>query len=330
MGDHYDDERFDCAPVLLIGFNRPDRLAAQVERLRHVRPRQLFVAVDGPRNEKPGETEAVARTRKAVELVDWPCEVQTRFLDTNHGCRHAPPEAISWMLENVEAGIILEDDCVPTQDFLRYASELLERYRNDDRVGMISGDNFYGFQSDKTLSYHFSRHVHIWGWATWRRAWNLYDGSMSRYQETVDAILNNPHPTKFERYWRKHLKAVLENPTTWDIQWCVAMAANQLLCAVPRENLISNVGHEPGALHTGGYVYDHPFYERTGRLPRPLTHPPSVSCDERADVLHASRQAGLLPRVMTALIAKIPLFRYVGAELLARGLEWIAPVLFRI
>ena len=96
---------------------------------------------------------------------------------------------------------------------------------------MISGDNFYGYQSDPCASYHFSRHVHIWGWATWRRAWRAYDGSLARYRETVEEILHAPRPDKFRRYWRKYLRGVIENPTTWDIQWCVAMAANKWPCA---------------------------------------------------------------------------------------------------
>lgn len=330
------DVEFDCAPILLIGFNRPERLAAQVERLRAVKPRQLFIAVDGPRADKLGEAEVVARTREAAKIVDWPCELRTRFLDENHGCRFAPPEAISWMFESVEAGIVLEDDCVPTVEFLRYATDLLERYKNDSRVGMISGDNFYGFQSNKEDSYHFSRHVHIWGWATWRRSWRLYDGSMQCYQTTVDAIMHNPHPTKFERYWRKYLKGVLENPTTWDIQWCVAVAANRLLVVAPRVNLVSNIGHEAGALHTGGFVYDEPHYRHVGPLDFPMNHPQTVSVDRRADCKHENRSAGYLPRTLTVVgaifsrvrplgfvfdVVCVPLFRFV---------ERVLPGLFRL
>lgn len=323
------DVEFDCAPILLIGFNRPERLAAQVERLRAVKPRQLFIAVDGPRADKLGEAEVVARTREAAKIVDWPCELRTRFLDENHGCRFAPPEAISWMFESVEAGIILEDDCVPTVDFLRYATDLLERYKNDSRVGMISGDNFYGFQSNTEDSYHFSRHVHIWGWATWKRAWQYYDGSMKLYQTTVDAIMDNPHPTKFERYWRKYLKAVLENPTTWDVQWDVSIAANQLFVVAPQVNLVSNVGHEEGALHTGGFVYDEPYYRHVGSLDFPMNHPQTVSVDGRADCKHENRSSGYLPRGLTVLMSRWPFLRYFGVVWIGRMLERFLPALFR-
>ena len=323
---------FACAPVLLIGFNRPERLAAQIARLRAVRPSRLFVAVDGPRG--PDEAEAVARTREAVRLVDWPCAVATRFLEENHGCRFAPPEAISWMLEAAGEGIILEDDCVPTVDFLRFASEMLARYRDDERVGMISGDNFYGFQTDAAAAYHFSRHVHIWGWATWRRAWRAYDGTMARYRDTVEAILHPPRATKFLRYWRKYLRSVLANPTTWDIQWCVAMAANGWLCVVPRVNLVANVGHEVGALHTGGFVYDLPHFVQTGWLDFPLAHPPSVAADEKADRRHANRRAGYVPRALTVwgnLAARRRMLRpLAGLTTVARLVETVWPSLFRI
>lgn len=323
---------FACAPILLIGFNRPERLAAQIARLRAVRPSRLFVAVDGPRG--PDEAEVVARTREAVRLVDWPCAVATRFLEENHNCRFAPPEAISWMLEAAGEGIILEDDCAPTVDFLRFASEMLARYRDDERVGMISGDNFYGFQTDAAAAYHFSRHVHTWGWATWRRAWRAYDDTMMRYRGTVEAILHPPRSTKFLRYWRKYLISVLANPTIWDVQWCVAMAANGWLSVVPRVNLVANVGHEAGALHTGGFVYDLPHFVQTGRLDFPLAHPPSVAADEKADRRHANRRAGYVPRALTVwgnLAARRRMLRpLAGLTTVARLVETVWPSLFRI
>lgn len=330
-----EDIDFVCAPVLLIAFNRPERLTAQIVRLRAVRPARLFVAVDGPRADRSEDIDAVARTREAVGLVDWPCEVKTRFLEANRGCRFAPPEAISWMLEAAGEGIILEDDCVPTIDFLRFASEMLARYRDDERVGMVSGDNFYGFQTDRSHSYHFSRHIHIWGWATWQRAFRAYDGTMARYRETVEAILHPSRSTKFLRYWRKYLRSVLENPTTWDIQWCVAMASYGWLSVVPCTNLVANVGHEAGALHTGGFVYDLPYFVQTGRLDFPLVHPPAIAVDESADRLHADRSAGYLPRALTVCGALMQGFRARRADkcwfiTLARRVECRFPALFRI
>ena len=318
---------FECAAILLIGFNRPERLAAQVERLRQVRPSRLFIAVDGPRKDRPEDVDAVRRSRDAAKLVDWPCELSIRFLDENHGCRFAPPEAISWMFESVDAGIILEDDCVPTIEFLLYASELLDRYRDESRVGMISGNNFYGFQTDKTASYHFSRHVHIWGWATWRRAWQFYDGSMGRYQNTLRELLDSPAPNKYERYRNKYLQSVIQNPTTWDLQWFVALTANELLSVVPRINLVSNVGHEKGALHTGGFVFDLPHFCANEGFDDSLSHPKSVLCDEAADARHANRFAGYVPRILTIVGAwpgMMPLMR------LLWKIEKSVPVLFRV
>ena len=333
MNEHV--EKSECAPVLLIGFNRPDRLKAQVERLRAVKPGRVFVAVDGPRADRPAEREIVCETRKAVERIDWPCEIRTRFLEENHGCRFAPPEAITWFLESADEGIILEDDCVPTDDFFRFATEMLVRYRDDARVGMVTGDNFYGFQSDAGASYHFSRHVHIWGWATWRRAWKDYDGTMARYRETVEAILHPPKPTKFMCYWRKYLQGVLANPTTWDIQWCVAMKAHDWLCVTPCVQLVRNVGHEAGALHTGGFVYDLPHFEQTGRLAFPLRHPETVAADEKADRLHANRSAGYVPRALTVwgnIVRQSRLARVLGGWIipLAYWVEKLCPAAFRI
>ena len=154
------------------------------------------------------------------------------------------------------------------------------------------------------------------GWETcwptaWRRAWRAYDGTLARYRETVEEILHAPRPDKFRRYWRKYLRGVIENPTTWDIQWCVAMAANKWLCAVPRVNLVSNVGHEAGASHTGGFV------------------------DEAADRRHANRSAGYVPRALTVwgnVARRSHAARALGGWIVpfAHWVERRFPALFRI
>lgn len=322
-------ETFDCAPILLIGFNRPDRLLAQVERLRSVKPRKLFIAVDGPREGVDGEDALVGKTRSAAAHVDWPCELHTRFLDANHGCRLAPPEAISWMFDHVDSGIILEDDCVPDVAFFRYASEMLLRYKDAASVAMVSGNNAYGFHSNRRDSYHFSRHVNIWGWATWKRAWDLYDVTMKRYEKFVDEILRDRHLGKYDRYWRKYLTNLIARQDTWDIQWCVTVKANNLLCVVPRTNLVANIGHVSGATHTSGYTYDAHSFLNKGTVQFPLVHPEAILADEKADRLHGNRHAGYFPRGLTFVGAKLPFLRP-AIDNVGHALERIAPLLFRI
>lgn len=128
-------------PVLLIIFNRPDATRQTLDAIRRVRPRQLFVAADGPRPDKPTDPERCQAARAVIHEVDWPCAVQTLFRAENRGCGHGPAEAITWFFGQVEAGIILEDDCVPEESFFPYCQSLLEHYQHDDKVYMISGTN---------------------------------------------------------------------------------------------------------------------------------------------------------------------------------------------
>ena len=169
-------------PILFLIFNRLDTTRRVFEEIRKQKPRQLFVASDGPRVNKDGEREIVEKTRKLVlDNIDWECEVKTLFRGENLGCKIAVSSAIDWFFENIEEGIILEDDCLPAQSFFGYCEELLEKFREDGRISVISGDNFQFGWRNTSDSYYFSKNCHIWGWATWRRAWERYDVEMKTY-----------------------------------------------------------------------------------------------------------------------------------------------------
>ena len=172
---HMANAIFNCAPILLMGFNRPDYMSAQIAAIRSAHPQRVYVAVDGPRERIVDEAEKCHAVQHCVELVDWPCEVKTLFREKNLGCKYAVSGAITWFFENEEMGIVLEDDCRPTLDFLRFATEMLERYKEDARIGAVCGFNHFNLQSERGPSYHFSRHMDVWGWASWRRVWNDYD-----------------------------------------------------------------------------------------------------------------------------------------------------------
>jgi len=153
-------------------------------------PSRLYVAADGPNPERPGEAEKVAATRRVLELeIDWPCEVERLYSDVNQGCRVGVSRAISWFFEQVEEGIIFEDDCVPHPDFFSHCTILLERYRNDTRVCCISGNNFQNGQWRGDVSYYFCRYKHCWGWASWRRCWQHYDGHLRQWPALRDSGL---------------------------------------------------------------------------------------------------------------------------------------------
>ena len=241
-------------PILFIIFNRPDTTIQVFNEIKKIKPSKLYVVADGPRVGKEGEQEKCEETRKIIDLVDWECEVFKNFSDVNLGCKKRVSSGIDWFFENVEQGIILEDDCLPDQSFFRFCEELLDKYKNDERVGMISGDNFQFGRVKNEASYYFSRYSHIWGWATWGRAWQKYDVNISSWpQIKKDKILNKVFSNRRDfYYWSAIFDDVYNNKIdTWDYQWSFTCFVNNYLSAMPSVNLISNVGfNQDEATHT--------------------------------------------------------------------------------
>ena len=322
-------ESFDCAPILLIGFNRPDYMTAQIAALRSARPSRLYIAVDGPRADRPEEVALCRQVRECAMLVDWPCELKTLFREKNLGCKYGVSGAVTWFFENELEGIVLEDDCRPTVDFLRFATEMLERYRNDERIGAVCGFNFFNLQSDKTAAYHFSRHMDVWGWASWRRVWNQYDVEVIKHEDKYLKAIDNTVATPYMRnIYRKFLLSVKDGLSTWDVQLSLLFIARHLLSIVPRTRLVTNAGiADERATHTGGYVYWHDEWAKIGTTNFPLVHPAEVSCDMKADYIRERMEGAILPRALTWLGAKYPPLS--GAlTRIGRMIETVAPFLF--
>src|SRR5712691_1210425 len=169
-------------PVVLIVFNRPEITAQSFAAIRAARPTQLFIIADGPRPNVSGDEEKCAATRAVVEKVDWPCQILRKFAESNLGLRRNVSEGLDWVFRQTEEAIILEDDCLPDPTFFPFCDAMLERYRDDGRIGMISGTNPSAHLAPPDgESYFFSRYYYIWGWATWRRAWQLYDREMTAW-----------------------------------------------------------------------------------------------------------------------------------------------------
>ena len=221
--------------VAFIIFNRPGSTEKVFREIAKARPPKLLVVSDGPRLNRPDEAEIVAKTREIIKEIDWECEVITNFSETNLGCKKRVSSGIDWVFEQVEECIILEDDCIPHPSFFQYCEELLEKYRNDDRIMAISGDNFQFGKKRTDHSYYFSRYVHIWGWATWRRAWEKYDVTMSKWPEIkagnwLQDIISDP---PIEQVWRNNFENVYKgNIDTWDYQWTFACWINSGLTKV--------------------------------------------------------------------------------------------------
>ncbi len=272
-------------PVLVLAFNRPETTAKVFEAIRAARPGRVFFAVDGPREGRAAEREKVLKVQALAGLVDWNCEVRTLFREANLGCKLAVSQAITWFFEQVEEGIILEDDCVAHPSFFAFAAGLLERFRDDERVLMISGDNFQFGRRRTDYSYYFSRYTHIWGWATWARAWKLYDHQMRYWPELRDGgwLLDILSTREAAEYWRKIFDATYdERNTSWAYRWTYAAWLQSGLTVLPNVNLVSNIGFGDDATHT--VQGEDPFSKLPIReMEMPLRHPPYVIRDARAD-----------------------------------------------
>ena len=271
-------------PVALLIFNRPDTTARVFQAIAQAKPSKLLVVADGPRSSRPGEAEKCQETRAIIAGVDWPCEVIMHYADTNMGCKLRVSSGISWIFEQVEEAIILEDDCLPEPTFFRYCQEMLERYRDNERVGMVSGGNLQFGQTRGQGSYYFSKYTHIWGWASWRRAWKHYDRDIVLWPSFRDqGLLEQLFETEGERaYWRNSFQWVHEGSLdTWDVSWTFTALTHGLLQVVPNVNLISNIGFGPNATHT--HVVGVHANLPTQPLSFPLQHPVFVLPDLAAD-----------------------------------------------
>lgn len=272
-------------PILVIAFNRPDHLAILLQRLREVQATQLYIAIDGPREGRPGERDAVKQCRDLVETINWPCRVQTLFHESNLGCGRGVSAAITWFFTQVEQGIILEDDIIPDPSFFGFCSELLERYARDNRVFAISGCNFVpaAAQSHPDLPYRFSQVPHIWGWATWRRSWAQHNLDIANWRARL------PFRTLWKAagrsipgvvYWASTFELLARKEVdTWDGQLVLASMESGQLTATSNTNLVQNIGFGPQATHT---VEDFGDLPPAGSIALPVAHVP-VELDSTAD-----------------------------------------------
>lgn len=294
-----------ATPVAFIIFNRPDTTERVFAEIAKAKPPKLLVVGDGARANRPEEAEKVAAARAIIKRVDWDCEVLTNFSEVNLGCKRRVSSGIDWVFEQVEEAIILEDDCLPDPTFFRFCQELLERYRHDQRIGMISGVNFQFGNRRNDDSYYFSKYVHIWGWASWRDRWvGSYDVTMARWPRIRDEawLADMVGNTREADYWQKIFERVHRGEIdTWDYQWVFANWVEGRMSILPAVNMISNVGFDGNATHTTGD-------SELANLARnpigfPLTHPLGVFKNIQADQFSEIKcfRVPLLKRVRSKL-----------------------------
>jgi len=266
-------------PVIFIIFNRPDNAGVVFEKIREAKPKKLYVVADGPRENKFGEKEKCEETRKIIEKIDWDCEVIKDYSEINLGCDKRVTSGITNAFQFFESAIILEDDCVPNASFFRFCEEMLEKYKNDERIMTVSGNNFL-FEKKTIIkdSYYFSAYSYIWGWATWKRAWNKHDREMTAC----------PNIGK----------------NTWDIQWAFSCMNQKGLTIIPRENLVSNIGFGKNSTHTK--IKSQTANMATYEMDFPLSHPKLIMKNEIADKISSFRftKIGIILGIIKKFIKK--------------------------
>lgn len=273
-----------CSPVVLLGYRRPDHTQRVFAAIREARPPVLLLVMDGPKAGDPKDKALVDATRRILDTVDWDCEVHRIYAKTNMGLKSRVSSGLDAVFKIVDAAIILEDDCLPSPSFFSYASELLERYASDDRVGIVSGHQRLRGKWASDTSYLFSQDVRIWGWATWGRTWRGFSESedLSATWTSVEAKnigqLFTPGPRRWLMVWMMSRSSQLDS---WALPFAVHCVRQGYLNPIPAVNLIHNIGLGDGSTHTGfeNYVVDVPESD----ISLPLVHPQTVGYTDPID-----------------------------------------------
>jgi hypothetical protein len=275
-------------PVALIFFARPDLLKQTFSAIRQNKPQKLFLIQDGPRPDKPDDIIKIQKCRDIVEHIDWDCKVYRNYSDVNLGCGKRVSTGVTWAFEHVDRLAIIEDDCVPSEGFFAFCSEVLERYCNDERVDMISGMNNLEVYEETQYDYFFSESGSIWGWATWKRVWDKIDFNLD--------VVDDPYATKLLiahcgkqlvddciKMRQKIAKGI--KMSSWTLQRCVNMYLNSGLIVVPKRNLITNIGLSEDGANSVSSIKMIPrgmrqiYFMRSYSIELPLKHPPIVMAD---------------------------------------------------
>lgn len=272
-------------PVILLIFNRPDTTALVFAEIAKAKPSRLLVVADGPRQNHIDDVKHCAATRAIIDQVDWDCEVSLNYAEANLGLRRRVSSGLNWAFDLIDEAIILEDDCLPHPAFFRFCEELLDRYRDDQRIMMICGTNVLAPWHADTQSFHFSVYGSIWGWATWRRAWDHYDPNMATWsdpdvQKQVRDVLCDDRQFRHRSdiFWRTYRGEL----PSWDYQWTFARLLQSGLSIVPSMNLVSNVGFDERATNTT-FIDDRLAKVPTQPLTFPLRSPIGVAPDRSFD-----------------------------------------------
>lgn len=260
------------SPILLLGFNRPDKIRQVLHEIRKYKPGTFYVAIDGPRENHRDDKQLVRQVKGEIDAcVDWPCRVETRYRDRNMGCRKAVLDALEWAFANEEKLVVLEDDCVPTADFFTFAEELLEKYSDNEQIGSISGSNLRKMPAPDGCSYYWSRYFHCWGWASWRRCWYARQREKLIQTNNFSFLHDLGLPAKEITFWKSiAMRIESKEIDSWAYEFSLLSLQQGWLNAIPSISLIRNIGFDLEATRT---KQAQSFDLSYGALEFPLRHP---------------------------------------------------------
>ncbi len=272
----------------MFAFSRPSTTERVFDVVRAARPSRLFLVCDGARADHAGEAERVQTVRGLLERVDWPCEVERNYAEANLGCRRRISSGIDWVFTRTEEAIFLEDDTLVDASFFPFCDELLERYRDDDRVQLIGGYNMLGRGPRGGASYWCSAHARIWGWASWRRAWQGYDVTMAAWPAAKEMPAWTTRTANERALWLNFLDAVKAGTVdTWDAQLALHAWMAGRVTLIPRTSLVTNIGFGADSTNTHAPAFPGPPVEA---MRFPLVHPAGLAPDTRLDAAWIRRE----------------------------------------
>jgi hypothetical protein len=229
--------------ILIVNFNRPDLSKQIFFKAINVNPKKIYVSVDGPRKKNIDDSIKIREVKKIFDNYKGKIKIIKKYNKENKGCKIAVSEAITWFFKYEKMGIILEDDTLPCNSFFQFCDYALIKYERDNRIMMVSGTNYFG-EKISSNKYFFSQHFSIWGWATWRRAWNTYSVNLKNWPNKF--LINNLY-YRFSKKTALHFEYTFNAlkdsfVDTWDIQWVYNCIFNNGYSVTPVSNLISNIG----------------------------------------------------------------------------------------
>ena len=245
-------------PILVILFNRSNNAQQLFNSIKKLKPNKIYINIDGPRINNQNDLIEVQKCKEIFSQIDWDCIIEKQFHNENLGCKNSVISAINWIFENEEKAIILEDDCIPSLSFFHFCNEMLIKYKEDKRVMQISGSNFINTGNSDYC--YFSVINDIWGWATWKRAWLLYDLNIRDFEELIknDILFNYTKNHKIANWLKIYIEdALMPGSTTWSTQWTYAMIKNNGLTLVPPKNLVENIGFVGPSTHGQSKSWKH-------------------------------------------------------------------------